>query len=443
MKIVSTLFLSFTIFLRVNAYSFDCGVPNECTDSVLNTDANGYTCGARIEWVMSQEKSEDDACLLVATEQFQCNKCMPILQNFAFDCGLPDQCTAGVLNTYAGDIKCGNRIQYLMIQGQSEEEACANVAKEQSKCEPCNPSVYQAPATVLPLQLVGEPVWSDEFDSGSTPSSDFWSYDIGRGPFNDGWGNWEVQHYEDDSSNVNLSGGKLNINVLKQSQNGETNFTSGRIKTNGKIEFQYGSVEASIKLPDCSGGLWPAFWLLGGDIQDVGWPNCGELDILEAGNKDSIADGVVNKRVSSAAHWSMDGNYAINYKALTAGFDLNHDFHTYRMDWTPEFVNTFVDGNLMWSLDIGGCKDTHCTEFHQPFYFILNVAVGGTFTGITDKNEISATTPGQMQIDYIRIYNNEVIESHLYDASMKLAPPSTLAPTSTVLGSPGEIAFGG
>jgi beta-glucanase (GH16 family) len=305
-----------------------------------------------------------------------------------------------------------------MNQGQSEDEACANVAKEQSKCEPCDPSVNQAPATILPLQLVGEPVWSDEFESGSTPSNDFWNYDTGRGSNNDGWGNWEVQHYSDDSSNVNLSGGKLNINVLKGTHNGETNFTSGRIKTNGKVEFQYGSVEASIKLPDCNGGLWPAFWLLGGNIQDVGWPRCGELDVLEAGNKDSIADCVVNKRVSSAAHWSVDGNYAINYKALTAGLDLNYDFHTYRMDWTPEFVNTFVDGSLMWSFDIGGCRDTHCTEFHQPFYFILNVAVGGIFPGITDKNQISATTPGQMQIDYIRVYNNEVVNAQLYDADI-------------------------
>jgi beta-glucanase (GH16 family) len=312
-----------------------------------------------------------------------------------------------------------------MNQGQSED-----VAKGRSKCEPCDPSVNQAPATILPLQLVGEPVWSDEFDSGSTPSNDFWNYDIGRGSNNDGWGNWEVQHYANDSSNVNLSGGKLNINVLKGTHNGETYFTSGRINTNGKLEFQYGSVEASIKLPDCNGGLWLAFWLLGSNIQDVGWPKCGELDILEAGNKDSIADGVVNKRVSSAAHWSVDDNYAVDHKALTADFDLNSDFHTDRMDWTAEFVNTFVDGSLMWSFAIGGCNDTHCTEFHQPFYFILNVAVGGIFTGITDKNQIFATTPGQMQIDYIRVYNNEVVNAQLYGADIKRAPPVNITATT-------------
>jgi beta-glucanase (GH16 family) len=269
-------------------------------------------------------------------------------------------------------------------------------------------------------------VWSDEFDdSGSTPSDSFWNYDIGRGANNDGWGNWEVQDYTADPSNVNVNSGMLNINVQKETVNGETKFTSARLKTDGKFEFLYGSIEASIKLPDCKGGLWPAFWLLGSSVLSDGWPACGELDILEAGNKDSIAAGVVNNRVSSAGHWSNDGNYVFDSKVLTTGFDISSDFHTYRMDWTPRFVNTFVDGNLMWSFDIGSCMDSHCTEFHKPFFFLVNIAVGGIFTGVTDKNLISAITPGQMLIDYIRVYNNEVVNAKLFvnGSGIQQAPP--------------------
>ena len=217
--------LTLTISLGASpsaAYSFNCGVPDTCTNSVLNTDASGYTCGSRIQWVMeNQGKSEADACLLVANKQ--------------------------------------------------------------SKCKPCDPSVTVMNRDLLPtlpLQL-RTMVWSEEFSYGSTPNSTIWNYDIGRGPNNDGWGNWEVQHYTADSSNVNVNNGILNINVLKSTHNGETKFTSARLKTQGKFEFLYGSVEASIKLPDCNGGLWPAFWLLGRSFPSEGWPKCGELDILE------------------------------------------------------------------------------------------------------------------------------------------------------------------
>jgi beta-glucanase (GH16 family) len=425
MTIVNTLLLALTILLGASpsaAYSFDCGVPSSCTNSVLNSDASGYTCGSRIEWVISEGRPEDEACRLVASEQSACASCMPNLSDFdrndySFDCGVPDTCTNSVLNTDASGYTCGSRIQWVMEnQGKSEADACSLVANEQSNCKPCGPSVTvinQAPSTTFPLQL-GTMVWSEEFSSGSTPSDSFWNYDIGRGPNNDGWGNWEVQHYSSDSSNVNVNSGILNINVQKETVNGETKFTSARLKTNGKFEFLYGSVEASIKLPDCNGGLWPAFWLLGSTVSSEGWPKCGEIDILEAGNKDSIAAGVVNNRVSSAGHWSIDGNYAFYSEVLTTGFDLSSGFHKYRMDWTPTFVNTFVDGNLMWSFDIGSCQETHCTEFHQPFFFLLNVAVGGIFTGVTDKNLISAITPGQMQIDYIRVYNNEVVNAQLF-----------------------------
>jgi beta-glucanase (GH16 family) len=303
------------------------------------------------------------------------------------------------------------------------------MAQEQSKCKPCGRGQQAPPPTAdtkVPLQL-GDLVWSDEFSSGnSTPSNDVWNYDIGRGPNSDGWGNWEVQNYTSDSSNVHLSGRKLHICVQKEENvhDGETKFTSARIHTQGKLEFQYGSMEASIKLPDCIGGLWPAFWLLGSSIQTQGWPQCGEVDILELGSKDAIAAGMVHHRITSAAHWwCVEGNHAgCCSKHLDTGFDLHNGFHTYRMDWTPEYVATFVDGNLIWWFDIQSCS-----AFHRPFFIVVNVAVGGLFTGITDTNLISATTPGQMQMNYIRLYDNQVCKAQLHGTSIQGA----LARTAT------------
>jgi beta-glucanase (GH16 family) len=357
----------------------------------------------------------------------------------ALDCGIPTACTSGVLAKYAGDYQCGGRIQWLMSnKGMSEQAACFQIAVTEfpNECGPCNPAgINQAPPTTLPLALVGDPVWKEDFSSNGAPSNFIWNYDTGRGPYNDGWGNWEVQQYSSDSSNVFVSDGKLNIVVKKDYVDGQPAFTSARLKTNGKFEFQYGSVEASIKIPDLNGGLWPAFWLLGRNSQDVSWPKCGELDILEAGNKDSIAGGVVNKRVSSAAHLFDDsiGGYRFVGDFLTADSELDDGFHTYRMDWTPNFINTFIDGKLIWSFDIGGCKDTYCTEFHQPFYFLLNVAVGGTFTGITDKNLISSGG-GQMQVDYIYVYNNEAVNAQL-GSGIQYAPPSVTTTARAQAGS--------
>ena len=351
----------------------------------------------------------------------------------ALDCGVPSTCTSSVLDRYGGDHQCGGRIQWLMSEkGMSEPAACFQIAVTEfpNECGPCDPSVNQAPPTTFPLNLVGDPVWKEDFSSDGAPSNFVWNYDIGRGPYSDGWGNQEVQHYTSDSSNVYVSDGKLSIDVKKDTVDGQPKFTSARLKTNGKFEFQYGSVEASIKLPDVDGGLWPAFWLLGYNFESIGWPKCGELDILEAGNSAAQGTSVVNKRVSSAAHLFDDsiGGYTFDSDVRTTDYELDEGFHTYRMDWTSNFVNTFVDGNLIWSFDIGSCKDTSCSEFHQPFFFILNIAVGGTFTGITDTNQISSTW-GQMQVDYIYVYNNEAVDAQL-SSGIRYAPPDESTATT-------------
>lgn len=129
--------------------------------------------------------------------------------------------------------------------------------------------------TTQPLTL-GSLVWSEEFNYNGSLDSSHWSYDIGNG--NWGWGNGEVQYYTDSTDNIRVEGGAMVIDVKKR----DNQFTSARVRTNGKVEFQYGSVEARIKLPNLSNGYWPAFWLLGSNFYSVGWPHTGEIDIMEA-----------------------------------------------------------------------------------------------------------------------------------------------------------------
>jgi beta-glucanase (GH16 family) len=248
-------------------------------------------------------------------------------------------------------------------------------------------------------------VWSDEFGTGPMLDDSVWSYDLGDGCAvgNCGWGNDEFQVYTNDPANVRVEGGELIITALRQGQN----FTSARVKTQDKLAIRYGTIEARIQLPDLADGLWPAFWTLGESITSVGWPACGELDIFEMGSADAIAGGVVNRRVGSTAHWDVDGNYAGYGLTYTSPTDLDGSFHIYRMEWTPTEVSTFIDGIWIWTIDISDPAGFSGEEFHAPHFLILNLAVGGTYTGITgDPGDITATFPAEYRVDWIRIYDN-------------------------------------
>ena len=251
---------------------------------------------------------------------------------------------------------------------------------------------------------LGELVWSDEFDGVGAPDSNYWSYDLGAG----GWGNSELQEYTDDPSNVRMENGELLIQVREAALRGKRKkFTSARIKTEDKLTVKYGTLEARIKMPDVADGLWPAFWTLGNNFSSVGWPDCGELDVVEMGSADAISEGVVRRRISSTAHWENEGSYASYGLSYDADVDLNADYHLYRMDWTPDEVSTYIDGNWVWTIDIRPESCTDCTEFHQPHFMILNLAVGGTFPGLFRTSDISAPVPATYAIDYVRVYGNE------------------------------------
>lgn len=247
--------------------------------------------------------------------------------------------------------------------------------------------------TALPAQI-----WSEEFNTGGAPDPAVWSYDLG----DSGWGNSELQNYTSDPSNVRVQDGHL---ILTARRNGR-GFTSARIRSQDKLTFQYGTVEARIRVPDLGNGLWPAFWTLGNSISAVGWPDCGEIDVLEMGAGDAIANNLVNRRVYSTAHWEFNGSRALYGLSRTMPFDLDDEFHVWRMEWTPQAISTFIDGQWIWTMDISDPASFDGEEFHAPHFFIVNLAVGGNFTGILDRGGITAPLPAEYRVDYIRVFDN-------------------------------------
>ena len=169
-------------------------------------------------------------------------------------------------------------------------------------------------------------------------------------------------------------------------------------------------VEARIRVPDLADGLWPAFWTLGNNFSGVGWPACGELDIMEMGNAQAIADGVVNRRVGSTAHWDNDGSKADYGQWRDAGVDLKDDFHVFRMEWTPQRITTYIDGQQIWTILIEMNACASCSAFHQPHFLLLNLAVGGSYTGRLTADQVTAPMPAEMHVDYVRIMDNGYTE---------------------------------
>jgi beta-glucanase (GH16 family) len=235
-----------------------------------------------------------------------------------------------------------------------------------------------------------ELVWSDDFNgtSGSSPDGSKWSFDIGGG----GWGNSELQSYTSDANNVKLDGnGKLVITAI----NTGSAFTSGRIKTKGKFAQAYGRFEASIKTP-AGPGLWPAFWMLGANIDTKPWPQCGEIDIMEQrGQQPSVTHGSVHGP-------GYSGGNAITkpYGLQNGRFDT--DYHIYAVEWGENYIDFFVDNFLYQRIT----PDDVTGEwvYNQPFYILLNVAVGGNFVGFPTAG---TPFPQSMYVDYVRVYKQK------------------------------------
>jgi beta-glucanase (GH16 family) len=234
--------------------------------------------------------------------------------------------------------------------------------------------------------------WSDEFNYEGLPDSTKWGYNVGG----DGWGNNELQYYtEADPANVSVSNGSLKITALKQKK-GDKDYTSTRLVTDGKVDFTYGKIEIKAKLPP-GRGLWPAFWMLGSNHKTVGWPECGEIDIMEhvGFEKDSVFGTVHTKSY----------NHIINTQKGRKAFIENpySEFHTYAIEWTPERMDFLLDDKVYNHIE-NEHKTTAEWPFDSPFFILVNMAVGGNLGG---KFGVDTTVfPAVMEVDYIRVYNN-------------------------------------
>jgi beta-glucanase (GH16 family) len=230
-------------------------------------------------------------------------------------------------------------------------------------------------------------IWSDEFDGSGAPDSDKWGYDIGTG--SNGWGNGESQYYTDRSENVKRVNGFLIITAKAESYEG-SEYTSSRLLTQGKFDFTYGRVEVKAKLPS-GGGTWPAIWMLGADFSSVGWPACGETDIMEhAGNRQGI--------VQSAMHTSSSYGNTVNHGSQTLS-DVSTEFHVYTVEWTSEKMVFSVDDKVHYTYN-PSTKNSETWPFDKDQFIILNVAMGGGFGGDIDPNFVQSS----MEIDYVRVY---------------------------------------
>jgi hypothetical protein len=228
-------------------------------------------------------------------------------------------------------------------------------------------------------------VWSDEFDGTGAIDSSKWTTETGGG----GWGNQEVQIYTSSTNNVKREGGVLKIKAIKES-NGT--YSSARIKTQDKYEFKYGRVEIRAKLPSAQ-GTWPALWMLGANFPEngVGWPQCGEIDIMEQFQN--------KNKVKSTLHWKLSSGERGEYGQETNN-TTSTDWHIYSINWTETSIKSFLDGNQFFSMDIDGSGIAPYFPFNKEFFFIFNIAMGGTLGGEIDP----AFTQDTMEVDYIRVY---------------------------------------
>ncbi len=258
-------------------------------------------------------------------------------------------------------------------------------------------------------------VWQDSFDGNRLDEDRFWNIEVNG----DGGGNQELQFYA--RENVSLgtepeSGASCLILTARCDEKAAHAVTSGRVNTKGKVCPTFGKIEASIKLPRTQDGLWPAFWLLGNDYSSVGWPRCGEIDIMEMGHIDGIKDSTQDRLFNGACHWGISHtkvNSLVRSRVSPYGLQ-DGKFHLFTLEWDENAIRMYLDRDKnpdaepYYAVDI---DDTSMPEargnfFRKPFFIIFNLAVGGEFTGIYSVDGITALAAGEarMYVDFVRVY---------------------------------------
>ena len=234
-------------------------------------------------------------------------------------------------------------------------------------------------------------VWSDEFDGSGAPSAQNWVFDIGTG--DNGWGNNELQYYTDREENITVQGGFLAITAREEDFEGSS-YTSARITTKGLREYEFGRIETRMQLP-LGQGIWPAFWMLGADIDTNPWPGAGEIDVLEyLGQNPTEMFGTIHGPGYSAG------------ESITKKYNLGNDrfdtgFHIFGIEWGPNFINFYVDDVLYNQLTPEDLPEDAEWVFNKPFYLLLNMAVGGSLPGAPNEQTMF---PQTLLVDYVRVY---------------------------------------
>lgn len=260
-------------------------------------------------------------------------------------------------------------------------------------------------------------VWSDEFN-GQTLDMDSWNIEVNG----DGGGNNELQYYR--AENVSISDepttGRrcLTLTARKESYGGKQ-ATSGRITSLGKRFFKYGRFDAYIKMPQTANGLWPAYWMMGNDHSEVGWPRCGEIDIVEMGHANGISAGTQDRYFNGACHWGYykNGAYPNYSRSTTAPYSMQDGFHLFTLIWDENSIRTYYDldrnpdAEPYFEMGITDTSDDWGTGyyFHKDCFILFNLAVGGNFPAIWNINDVTALANGEacMYVDYVRVYQKK------------------------------------
>lgn len=260
--------------------------------------------------------------------------------------------------------------------------SCSSKGGSDDNTPPPPPPTY----TTYEWLFESNPTWTEEFSTDGLPDAAKWSYDIGG----NGWGNNELQYYTN-GSNANITGGTLKIVAKKESFSG-SQYTSARMVTKNKADWLYGRFEIKAKLPK-GRGTWPAIWMLPTDNAYGGWPNSGEIDIMEHVGYDQ---NNVHFTLHAAAFFGANGKGAS--KIIATASD---DFHLYRLDWTPYGIRGYFDNEKVFEyIVISG--SSNIWPYDKKFHMLLNIAVGGNWGGVQGVDD--TIFPQTMEVDYVRHY---------------------------------------
>ncbi|WP_411699653.1 family 16 glycosylhydrolase [Conyzicola sp.] len=306
----------------------------------------------------------------------------------------------GVVEQGAGSEGSLQRVRWLMRAALfAAVVGLATAAVTAASAPAIDPSPSSAPA--VPAENPWSLVWSDDFEgsAGTAPDPEYWTHETGGS----GWGNDELQYYTDSPDNASLDGnGNLAITARRTAPDatelecwyGPCAFTSARLITAQKQEFTYGRFETRVRVPE-GAGLWPAVWMLGSDFAEVGWPQTGEIDIMEfVGNSPNNVFGTIHGPGYSGGQ-AYSGDFALQNP-------VPDEWHVFTVEWTPENITWTIDGAVFHEADPTDVAPNEWV-FDHPFFLLTNMAVGGNFGGDVGDD---VTFPREFTVDYVRVYRH-------------------------------------